>query len=84
MRPCKSCSFVVKQCLLSDAFEKCLTCVASKKICDFVIFSFIMRRMYKEQLRVRNEMREAKTKLQRLERQLKRLKDEKKNLILRK
>ena len=84
MRSCKFCSFVVKQYLLSDAFEKCLTCVASKKTCDFVIFFFIMRRVHKERLRVRNEVRETKAKLQRLERQLKRLKDEEENLILKK
>ena len=83
MRPCKFCSFANKQCLLSDAFKKYLACVASKKFCDFVIPSSIMRRMHKERLRVRNEMREAKAKLQRLKRQLKRLKDEEENLILR-
>ena len=83
MRFCKSCSFASKQCLLSDAFEKCFTCVASRKSCDLVISSFIMRRVHEERLRVRNEVREAKTKLQRLERQLKRLKNEKENLILR-
>ena len=83
MRPCKSCSFVNKQCLLSDAFEKCFACVASKKSCDLAISSFIMRRVHKERLRVQNEVREAKAKLQRLERQLKRLKDEEENLILR-
>ena len=84
MRPCKFCSFANKQCLLDDAFEKCLACVASKKVCNLVISSFIMRRIHKKRLRVRNEMREAKAKLQRLKRQLKRLKDEKKNLILKK
>ena len=83
MRSCKSCSFVNKQCLLSDAFEKCLACVASRKFCDFVISFFIMRRVHKERLRVRSEIREVKAKLQRLERQLKRLKDEEENLILR-
>ena len=83
MRLCKSCSFANKQCLLGDAFEKCLACVASKKSCDFVILSFIMRRVHKERVRDRNEVREAKAKLQRLKRQLKRLKDEEKNLILR-
>ena len=84
MRLCKFCSFVDKQCLLSDAFEKCFACVASRKFCDLVIFFFIMRRMYKERLRVRNEVRETKTKLHNLEKQLKRLKDEEENLILRK
>ena len=39
-----------------------------------------MRRVHKKRLRVRNEVREAKAKLQRLEKQLKRLKDEKKKL----
>ena len=43
-----------------------------------------MRRVHKERLRIWNEVREARTKLQRFERQLKRLKDEKENLILRK
>ena len=84
MRFCKFCSFASKQCLLGDAFEKCLACVASRKSCDFVIFLFTMRRVHKERVRVRNEVREAKAKLQRLKRQLKRLKDEEENLIIRK
>ena len=84
MRFCKFCFFTIKQCLLNDAFEKYLTCVVSKKIYDFVIFSFIMRRMHKKQLRVQNEMREAKAKLQRLEKQLKRLKNEKKTFDIKK
>ena len=37
MRPCKSCSFANKQCLLGDASEKCLACVASGKPCDLAI-----------------------------------------------
>ena len=82
MRSCKFCSFTSKQCLFDDAFEKCLACVASKKFCDLVIPSFIMQRVHKKRIRVRNEVREAKAKLQRLKRQLKRLKDEEKNLIL--
>ena len=83
MRLCKFYSFANKQCLLGDAFEKCLACVASRRFCDFVILPFIMRRVHKKRLRVRNEMREAKAKLQRLKKQLKRLKDEEENLILR-
>ena len=82
MRFCKFCFFAIKQCLLNDAFEKCFTCVMSKKFCDFVNFFFILRRVHKKRLRVRNEVCETKTKLQRLEKQLKRLKDEEENLIL--
>ena len=83
MRPCKSCSFANKQYLLGDAFEKCLACVASRKSCDLVILPSTMRRVHKERVGVRNEVREAKAKLQRLKRQLERLKDEEENLILR-
>ena len=81
---CKFCSFASKQCLLDDVFKKCFACVASKKFYDFVIFFFIMQKIHKERIRVRNEMRETKAKLQRLKKQLKRLKNEKKNLIFKK
>ena len=82
MRLCKSCSSSSKQCLLDDAFKKCLACVTLGKPCDLAILPSTMRKVHKERIRVRSEVCEAKAKLQRLKRQLKRLKDEEKNLII--
>ena len=38
MHLCKFYFSMIKQCLLNDAFKKCLTCMTSKKICDFFFF----------------------------------------------
>jgi len=81
MRPCKRCSSRGKTCTLGEASEKCVACVESGKLCDLAIPPSKLRRIHKERLRVRDAIREAETKLYRLQNQLRRLKDEEKEMV---
>jgi len=81
MRPCKRCSSAGKTCTLGEASEKCVACVESGKSCDLAIPSSKLRRIHKKRLRVRDAIREAEAKLYRLRNQLRRLEDEKEEVI---
>jgi hypothetical protein len=56
--------------------------VEASKPCDLAISSIKLRRIYKKRLRVRDAIREMKTKLYRLKHQLRQLKNEKKEMML--
>ena len=81
MRSCDRCSLLKKTCSLSEASEKCLICVADEKFCDLTMSFVKLRRVHKERLRVRDDVREAKAKLDRLKARLRSLKNEKEALM---
>jgi hypothetical protein len=82
MRPCKRCSSLRKTCTLDEMLKKCICCVKTSKSCDLTISSAKFRRIYKKRLRVRDAIREMKTKLYRLKHQLRQLKNKKKEMML--
>jgi hypothetical protein len=63
MRSCKRCSSLEKTCILGEASKKCICCVKTSKPCDLTISSAKLRRIHKKRLRVRDAIREVKTKL---------------------
>jgi len=82
MRPCKRCSSLGKTCILDETSKKYICCVKASKPCDLTISLVKLRRIHKKRLRVRDAIREMKTKLYRLKHQLQRLKNEKKEMML--
>jgi len=66
MRSCKRYSSLEKTCTLGETSKKCICCVKTNKPCDLTISPTKLRRIYKERLRVRDAIREMKTKLYRL------------------
>ncbi len=82
MRLCKRCSSLRKICTFDETSKKCICCVKTNKLCDLAISSVKFRRIYKKRLRVRDAIRDVKTKLHRLKHQLRQLKNEKKKMML--
>jgi len=82
MRPCKRCSSLGKTCTLNETSKKYICCVKASKSCDLTISPAKLRRIYKKRLRVRDAIREVKTKLYRLKHQLRQLKNKKENMML--
>jgi hypothetical protein len=82
MRPCKRCSSLRKTCTFDEMSKKCICCVKTSKLCDLAISPAKFRRIHKKRLRVRDAIREMKTKLYRLKHQLRQLENEKKEMML--
>jgi len=82
MRLCKRCSSLKKTCILDETSKKYICCVKTSKLCDLTISPTKLRRIHKERLRVRDAIREMKTKLYRLKHQLRQLKNKKKKMML--
>ncbi len=82
MRLCKCCSSLKKTCSLNKTSKKCICCVKTNKSCDLAILSAKLRRIHNERLRVRDAIREMKTKLYRLKYQLQQLKNKKEVMML--
>jgi len=82
MRPCKRCSSLGKICTLDETSKKYICCVEASKLCDLTISPAKLRRIHKKRLRVRDAIREVKTKLYRLKHQLRQLKNEEENMML--
>ncbi len=82
MRFYKRCSSLKKTCILDKMSKKCICCVKTNKSCDLAISLTKFRRIYKKRLRVRDAIREMKTKLYRLKHQLRQLKNKKKAIML--
>ncbi len=82
MRSCKRYFSLEKTCILNKTSKKCICCVKTNKPYDLAISLVKLRRIYKKRLRVRDAIREIKTKLYRLKHQLRQLKNEKKEIIL--
>jgi len=82
IRLCKRCFSLRKTCILDEMSKKCICCVKANKPCDLTISPAKLRRIHKKRLRVRDAIREMKTKLYRLKHQLQQLKNEKKEIML--
>jgi hypothetical protein len=82
MRPCKRCSSLKKTCFLDETSKKCICCVKTSKPCDLAISPAKLRRIHNERLRVRDAIREVKTKLYRLKHQLRQLENEEEVMML--
>jgi hypothetical protein len=82
MRSCKRCSSLGKTCTLDETSKKCICCVEASKSCDLAIPPAKLRQIHKKRLRVRDAIREVKTKLYRLKHQLRQLKNKKKEMML--
>jgi methylphosphotriester-DNA--protein-cysteine methyltransferase len=82
MRPCKRCSSLEKTCTLDETSKKYICCVETSKPCDLTISLVKLRRIHKKRFRVRDAIREMKTKLYRLKHQLRQLKNEEENMML--
>jgi hypothetical protein len=82
MRSCKRCSSLEKTCILNETSKKCICCVKANKLYDLAISLIKFRRIHKKRLRVRDAIREMKTKLYRLKHQLRQLKNKKKEMML--
>jgi len=66
IRPCRNCATSNKVYCVNNDFEKCVECVQSSRDCDLTISSTSIKRIYEERMRLKKEVREARTKLSRL------------------
>jgi len=66
MRSCRNCAMSSKVYCVSNNFKKCIKCVRSNRDCDLTISSTSIKRIYEKRMRLKKEMREARTKLSRL------------------
>jgi len=67
---------------ISNNFKKCIKCVQSSCNYNLTIFSILIKRIYREQIYLKKEVRNIHTKLSRLEKQLDFLKNKKKEIIV--
>jgi len=82
MRSCRNCAMSSKTCYVSDNFKKFVKCMRSNRDCDLAILSTSIKRIYEKRLRLKKEMREARTKLNCLKKQLNFLKNKEKEMIV--
>jgi len=66
MRPCRNCAMSSKIYCVSDDSKKCVKCVRFNRNCDLTIFFASIKRIYEKRMRLKKEVREARTKLSRL------------------
>ena len=81
MRPCQRCSQSGRRCKIGEASEKCMECVKAGCFCDLAIPPAKLRRIHQERLRLRREVKEARARCSRLERQLESLEDQEEELV---
>ena len=81
IRPCKRYLSRNLTCLFSKSSEKYLECISSRKSCDLIIPPSKLRRVYKERIRVRNNVRKLKAKLYRIETRLRDLENKEEDLV---
>ncbi len=82
MRSCRNCATSSKIYCVSNDFEKCVKCVQFSRDCDLAISSTSIKRIYEKRMRLKKEVREARTKLSRLKKQLNFLENKKKKMIV--
>jgi len=82
MRFCCNCTMFSKTYCVNNDFKKCVKCVRSNRDCDLAIFSTLIKRIHGERMRLKKEVRDARTKLSRLKKQLDFLKNKKKEMIV--
>ena len=81
IRPCKRCISRNLTYLLSKSSEKCLECISFGKSYDLIIPPSKLYRVYKERIRVRNNIRKLKAKLYRIKTRLRNLENEEEDLV---
>ena len=82
MRSCRNCAMSSKAYCVNDDFEKCVECVRFDRDCDLTISSTSIKRIYEKRMRLKKEMREARAKLSRLEKQLDFLENKEEEMIV--
>ncbi len=82
MRSCRNCAMFNKTYCVNNNFEKYVKCVRSNRNYDLTISSTLIKRIYEKRLRLKKEMREVRTKLSRLKRQLNFLENKEKKMIV--
>ncbi len=82
MRSCRNCAMFNKVYCVSNNFKRCVKCVRLSRNYDLAISFVSIKQIYKKRLRLKKEMREARTKLSRLKKQLNFLKNKEKKMIV--
>jgi len=67
---------------ISNNFKKYIKCMQSNCNCNLIISSILIKQIYKEQMRLKKEVRNARAKLSRLKKKLNFLKNKKKKIIV--
>jgi len=63
MRSCRNCAMSSKVYCVNNDFKKCVKCVRFNRDYDLTIFFTSIKRIYEKRIRLKKEMREARTKL---------------------
>ena len=66
MRSCRNCAMSSKAYCVNDDSKKCVKCVRSNRNCNLKISLALINRIHVEQMRLKKEVRKARTKLSRL------------------
>ena len=66
MRSCRNCAIFSKIYCVNNDFEKCVKCVRFNRDYDLAISLASIKRIHGKRMRLKKEMREARTKLSRL------------------
>ncbi len=66
MRSCCNCTISNKIYCIDNSFEKCIKCVRSSCNCNLTISFVLIKRIYRERMRLKKEMRNTRAKLNRL------------------
>ncbi len=82
IRFCRNCATFNKVYCVSNNFKKCVKCVQSNRNYNLTILFISIKRIYEKRLRLKKEVREARTKLSRLKKQINFLKNKEKKTIV--
>ncbi len=82
MRSCRNYTMSSKIYCVNDDSKKCVKCVRSNRDYNLAISFASIKRIHKERIRLKKEVRNARTKLSQLKKQLKFLKNKKKEMIV--
>jgi hypothetical protein len=63
MRSCRNCAMSSKIYCVNNDFEKCVKCVRSNRDYNLTISSTLIKRVHEKRMRLKKEVREARTKL---------------------
>ncbi len=82
MRSCCNCATSSKIYCVNNNSKKCVKCVRSNRDYNLAISSTSIKQIYEKRMRLKKEVREARAKLSRLEKQLDFLENKKKEMIV--
>ncbi len=63
MHSCRNCIMFSKTYCVNNNFKKCIKCVRSNCNYNLTIFFILIKQIYKKQIRLKKEVRNAYTKL---------------------